>query len=255
MPRLIPLLLLFHAILCAQNPGSRSAIRATAAPGPASALLRLLREETKPEQAMKDVRTIWETDRWFTFPKFEETARNVADIMRRAGLEDVEIVNPPADGVTKAGFWTMPLAWDVKTGTLEILDPQVPADQRMLADYQKIPPSIGMWSGPTPPGGVVTEVVLASGNLQNLDVKGKLVLGMGSGAKMALARAGALGVISDNTENRDLLDERGWINSFGDNGWAFSKGNTPLVSFSITPRGSQLLRELLKKARKSPREC
>jgi hypothetical protein len=56
-----------------------------------------------------------------------------------------------------------------------------------------------------------------------------------------------LGLISENTENRDLADERGWVNSFGDNGWSFTKGSTPLVCFSITPRGSQLLRELLKK--------
>src|SRR5881628_3615646 len=117
---------------------------------PVSRLLQTLREATHPEQAVRDVHTMWDTDRWFIFPKFEETARNVADIMRRAGLEDVEIGAPPADGVTQAGYWTMPLAWDVKVGTLEIVDPAVPADQRMLADYRKVPTSIGMWSGPTP---------------------------------------------------------------------------------------------------------
>ncbi|MGH9719335.1 MAG: M28 family metallopeptidase [Bryobacteraceae bacterium] len=220
--------------------------RATAVPSPVSKILQTLREETTPDQAMRDVRTIWETDRWFTFPKFEETAKNVAAIMKRAGLEDVEIGNPPADGVTQGGFWTMPLAWDVKVGTLEIVEPQVPADRRVLADYQKVPASIGMWSGPTPPGGVVTEVVLAQGNLEQMDLKGKLVLGART-AKTALARAGALGLISENTENRDLVDERGWVNSFGDNGWSFTKGSAPLVCFSITPRGSQLLRELLRK--------
>src|ERR1700752_1427957 len=126
---------------------------------------------------MRDVRAIWETDRWFTFPKFEETARNVAAIMRRAGLEDVEIGSPPADGVSQGGFWTMPLAWDVKVGTLEIVEPAVPANQRVLADYQKVPTSLCMWSGPTPAGGVVTEVVLGTGASAPADVKGKLVLG------------------------------------------------------------------------------
>src|SRR6185503_13537749 len=189
---------------------------------------------------------MWETDRWFNFPKFEETAKNVAAIMKRAGLEDVEIGNPPADGVTQGGFWTMPLAWDIKTGTLEILDPQVPAAMRMLADYQKVPTSIGMWSGPTPAGGVVTEIVIAPANLEGADLKGKLVLG-GRGSKTALAKAGALGMISENTENRELVDERGWVNSFGDNGWSFTKGSAPLVCFSITPRGSQVLRGLLQK--------
>ena len=149
----------------------------TTPPSAVSRLLQTLREETNPSQAVRDVDTIWQTDRWFTFPKFEETARNVAAIMRRAGLEDVEIGNPPADGVSQGGFWTMPMAWDVKTGTLEILDTTVPAEMRMLADYQKVPTSIGMWSGPTPAGGVVTEIVLAPASLEGADLKGKLVLG------------------------------------------------------------------------------
>jgi Peptidase family M28 len=224
-------------ILWGQNP------RAATPNSAVSRLLRTLREETSPDQAMRDVRTIWDTDRWFTFPKFEETAKNVAAIMRRAGLEDVEIGSPPADGVTQGGYWTMPLAWDVKAGTLEIVEPAVPADQRILADYQKVPASICMWSGPTPPGGVVTEVV-QSGDVGA--IKGKLVLGQ-RGSKRALAAASALGIISDATENRDLPDERGWVNSFGDNGWSFTKGSAPLVCFSITPRGSQLLRQLLAK--------
>src|SRR6266851_675133 len=108
----------------------------TAAPSAVSRLLQTLREGTNPGQAVRDVDTIWQTDRWFTFPKFEETAKNVAAMMRRAGLEGVEIGNPPADGVTQAGFWTEPLAWDVHVGTLEIVEPPLPADQRVLADYQ-----------------------------------------------------------------------------------------------------------------------
>jgi hypothetical protein len=224
--------------------GAQNGGRGGGAPAsPVSALLTLLRTNTNPDQAVRDVHTIWETDRWFTFPKFEETATNVAAMMRRAGLEDVEIGTPPADGVTQGGFWTMPLAWDVKVGTLEIVEPAVPADQRVLADYQKVPTSLCMWSGPTAPGGVVTEVVLPPANGPNVDLKGKLVLGGGS--KTALASAGALGRISESTENPSLADERGWVNSFGDNGWSFTKDSTPLVCFSITPNGSKLLRQLL----------
>src|SRR6516164_3235158 len=81
-------------------------VQTGAADGAVSGLLRALREETNSDQAMRDVRAIWETDRWFTFPKFEETAKNVAEIMRRVGLENVEIGSVPADGVTQGGFWT-----------------------------------------------------------------------------------------------------------------------------------------------------
>ena len=64
----------------------------------------------------------------------------------------------------------------------DVVNPQVPADRRMLADYEKVPASIGMWSGPTPPGGVVTEIVLPG---TGVDIKGKLVLGT-RGSKTAL---------------------------------------------------------------------
>jgi hypothetical protein len=240
MRKLAFILVCVAAICSGQGP------RTAPSNGLATHLLGMLREETNPDQAMRDVRTIWETDRWFTFPKFEETAKNVAAMMRRAGLEDVEIGSPPADGVSQGGFWTMPLAWDVKVGTLEIVEPAVPAHERVLADYQKIPASICMWSGPTPLGGVTTEVALAGSGPPTSDLKGKLVLGARS-SKRALAAAGALGIISDATENRDLADERGWVNSFGDNGWSFTKGSAPLVCFSITPRGSEFLRSLLAK--------
>ena len=248
----LPLWLLACGIAAfAQNTGAgRGARGAARSPSPLSRLLQTLTEATTTDQAVRDVRTIWETDRWFTFPKFEETARNVAAIMRRAGLEGVEIGNAPADGVTQGGFWTEPLAWDVHVGTLEIVEPPLPADQRVLADYQKVPASLCMWSGPTPAGGVVAEVAglsgNAAGNLESMDLKGKILLGQ-RGSKAALWKAGALGMISEATENRDLVDERGWVNSFGDNGWSFTKGSSPLVCFSITPRGSQLLRSLLQK--------
>lgn len=195
------------------------------------------------------MRRIWETDRWFTFPKFEETAQNVAAMMRRAGLENVEIVNPPADGVTQYGYWTMPLAWDVKQATLEIVEPEVSADHRVLADYQKIPASLGMWSGPTPPNGLTAEVVAVSGAIDNADLRGKFVLTdrNPAGFKWQLVKKGALGAINAFTENKDLLDGRQWVNAWGDNGWGFAKGSTPLVCFSISPRQSAYLRQLLEK--------
>ena len=112
------------------------------------------------------------------------------------------------------------MAWDPHVGTLEIVSPQVPEDRRVLADYQKVPTSLCMWSGPTPPGGVETEIVLPPQDIQNADLKGKLVLGGGRISKTDLAKAGALGMIHESTTNPTLLDERDWVNSFGDNGWS-----------------------------------
>ena len=209
-------------------------------------LLKLLLANVNSTEAMTNVQTIWATDRYFNFPKFQQTAKNVAEMMRQAGLDDVQIGHGPADGVTQNGFWTEPMAWDPHVGTLEIVSPQVPEDMRVLADYQKVPTSLCMWSGPTPPGGVEAEIVLPPNDIQQCGPERQ------AGAwrphvQDRFGKAGALGMIRESEVNPTLLDERDWVNSFGDNGWAFNKNDTPLVCFSITPRSQQYLHELLEK--------
>ena len=108
-----------------------------------------------------------------------------------------------------------------------------------------------MWSGATPPEGVTAEIVNLSdadpSKIAQLDLKGKLVLvGQNpAGFKWALVKAGAIGAINAFTENPSLQDGRQWINAWGDHGWGFTKGSTPLLSFSISPREGALTRKLL----------
>ena len=222
--------------------------------GPATELNTLIQDvrgEILPEQAMEYMRNIYSTDRWFSFTKFQETANYLKRQMQDIGLQQVEIGTPPADGVTQFGFWTMPLAWDVKNAKLEIVDPQVPADLRVLCDYRKVPTSLGEWSGPTPPEGITAEVVEVKDwpaeKIAQMDLRGKLALTdeNPAGIKWALAKAHALGAINTGTENPSLRDGRQWVNAWGDNGWAFIKGSTPLICFSITPREADLLHGLL----------
>jgi len=213
-------------------------------------LLDLLHAEWKAEPAMDRMRTVYSTDRFFTFPKFAETARYLESTMRQIGLKQVEIVNAPADGVTQVGYWTEPLAWDVKSAKLVLLDDSVPPDQRTLADYAKIPASLVMWSGPTQPGGVDAEVVAVTAKeIGKVDLRGKLALTDVNPAniKWLLVKAGALGAINTFTENPALINGRQWINAWGDDGWAYTKRSTPLIGFSITPKQTQLVRDLLKR--------
>jgi len=214
-------------------------------------LIDSVRSEMKPEQAMAFMQRVYATDRFFTYPKFQETAQFLQQTMQEIGLKDVELLSAPADGTTQAGFWTMPLAWDVKSARLEIVEPSVSTEQAVLADFQKIPTSLGMWSGATPPEGITAEVV----DLQETDpakvaqmpLKGKLVLTTKNPAdfKWALVRAGAAGAINAFTENPALENGRQWINAWGDNGWAYTQGSTPLLSFSITPHQATMVRKLL----------
>ncbi len=214
-------------------------------------LVEAIRSEVQPDQAMDFMRHVYATDRWFTFPKFQETAEFLHRTMVEIGLKNVELLGAPADGVSQIGFWTEPMAWDAKSARLEILEPTVRSADRILADYEKIPTSLGMWSGPTPPEGITAEVVEVHGEdaaaIAKMPLKGKFALTDNNPAnfKWALVKAGAVGAINAFTENSDLHDGRQWINAWGDNGWAFTKGSTPLISFSISPRQAALLRQLL----------
>lgn len=214
-------------------------------------LIQDVRAEVLPEQAMEYMRNIYSTDRWFNFSEFQKTADYVKLQMQKMGLQQVEIGTPPADGVTQYGFWTMPLAWDVKEATLEIVEPKVPDNLRVLADYRKIPTSLGEWSGPTPPGGITADVVEVKDwpveKIAQMDLRGKLALTDENpdGIKWALVKAHALGAIDSGTENPDLRNGHQWVNAWGDAGWGFIKSSTPLICFSISPNEGDFLRRLL----------
>ena len=234
------LLLLNSALAAAPDPGFDNVLSA-------------VRGSIDQDHAMKVMREVYASDRYFTFPHFVQTADYLKAQMLSAGLKNVEIVVAPADGVTQYGYWTSPLAWDIKSGRLEIMGPDVAPESRVLADYQRVPTSIGMWSGSTPRDGVVAEIVelrktdLAT--IESRNLRGKLVLTDENPAniKWLLVKAGVLGAINAFTENPSLGDGRQWINAWGDDGWAYTKRSTPLLSFSITPRQAALVRSLLAK--------
>ncbi len=213
-------------------------------------LIDEVRREIRSDEQMEFMRRVYANDRYFTFPRFELTANYLQSQMKQIGLEDVQIVNAPADGKTQVGFWTMPLAWDVKSAQLEVLDDSLPAASRVLADYGRIPASLGMWSGPTPAEGITAEVVaFTRGRFADVDLRGKFALTDENPAniKSLLVKAGAVGAINTFTENRDLRDGRQWINAWGDSGWAYTNRSTPLLSFSVSPRQDDLLRQLLQR--------
>ncbi|MCC6365983.1 MAG: M28 family peptidase [Bryobacterales bacterium] len=238
-------------LFCAFLLTSGAVARAETAAPSLEAILRNVRAAYNSGQAMDYMRHVYANDRYFTFPRFQATAEYLKAEMQKAGLRNAEILGAPADGVTQAGFWTMPLAWDVKSARLEILDSSLPEASRVLADYEKVPSSLGMWSGPTAPGGVTAEIVEVKkgdiGRLGQMDLHGKLALTEMNPAniKWLLVKAGALGAINTFTENPSLADGRQWVNAWGDDGWAFTKRSTPLLCFSITPRQASLVRKLL----------
>lgn len=216
-----------------------------------TALIARIQDAIRPGEAMDYMRRVYSTDRWFSFEKFGETAEYLQAAMRQIGLQDADLVHAPADGVTKVGFWTMPLAWDVEDARLEIVEPAVPAETKTIANYQAVPTSVCEWSGPTPPGGITADLVevtdLPSAKIAQMDLRGKIAMTDANpqDLKWALVKAGASVVVNAFNEEPSLLDARQWINAWGDDGWAFTKTSTPVPCLSITTRDAARIRSLI----------
>jgi len=140
--------------------------------------------------------------------------------MGEIGLEGVEVIRYPADGVTAYGGWVMPQAWDVEEATLEIADFGLPISDCQseignrkskiwpaspaLASYRDCPQALMMYSAPTPPEGVVAEVVAldkagVASSYEGIDVRGKIVLVDSPWIDTALLAfgRGAVGLVCD----------------------------------------------------------
>src|ERR1039457_2017343 len=207
-------------------------------------------------EAFDFVTQLHSIDRWQDFSRFRQSAEYLEKKMTELGLRQVELLPVPADGVSQFGWWTMPLAWEVKNASLELIAPAGAVRMRVLCDYGQEPASLIQWSGSTPREGLEAEVVeLRSTRVSEIakaDVKGKMVmvevpadLSERGALKAALYGKGAAGIISDYTENQELRDGHYWVNAWGDYGWGFTKASSPMVGFSITPRQGEYLRNLL----------
>src|SRR5947209_14042950 len=81
----------------------------------------LARDPEPGERAHERVRQLHALDRWSSFDRYRETSLLCAEMLRAAGLAEVERVAFPVDGRARFGDWIMPLAWDVEGATLDLL--------------------------------------------------------------------------------------------------------------------------------------
>ncbi len=222
-------------------------------------LFDAVQSELSGNRARDYVMRLWVHDKWSTLPEWWKAGEEAASLMKERGLTEVVLDGMPADGRTRFGGWTMPLGWDVKQATLEVVEPNVPDEFRYLCNYRDNPTSLNNWSAPTPPEGIVTELVLMKGSdpaeLATLNARGKIVLTelYTRGIKRYLDPNGILGYVSDNIEsnNRDFINANQWLNGWTDKpGWWFndydSKNN---FCFSISQKKANYLRGLMRAGR------
>jgi aminopeptidase-like protein len=209
------------------------------------------------EQSLQElVKLLWSSDRHFTFPAFQATARHVSAKLREWNVR-ARTFELPADGRTVFGDWKMPLGWDCAEARLEIHEP---LDRRgqVLVDLKKQPLHVIMWSGPTPPQGLTADLIRiedrAELEAKRDAVRGKIVYTPSDprAFKKLLADAGALAVVTSYCRSAHLLpNECFWVNGWSDDpqGWAFHDGDAPFPGLVVPPAVGVELDILLERGR------
>ncbi len=182
-------------------------------------------------------------DRFFTFPRFHQTAAICAKGYRQAEIEQVEIVKTPADGKTTVHDYIMPKGWDAASAELSLIDPET-SQRKLLASYQDCPHVLFNYSARTPDAGLEADLVYVP-DLTRLSEKitpGCVVLihdRTDRKIEKLLAEKGALGVICDWRDNiLSTPDAHVWEN------YAFYPDNPfNLFGFSVDKATSDILIE------------
>ena len=184
-----------------------------------------------------------------TFPAYEAAARRTAEIMRREGLPDVELLDFPADGRTVYGDLRMPLAWDASVGRLVVNRGFGFTPGKVLADFAEEPITLVKGSVATAPGGENMGVIAYEQMLTGASTANKLVVlphevrPCGPTLK-AILDLGARGFITDFSMGRETAPGHvTWQNAATENrDWHVVAGDRDFIAFSITPEDLAALR-------------
>ena len=103
-------------------------------------------------------------DRWYNASEGQKTIALVEELMRSAGMVQVETLRFPSDGVINHGGWVMPLCWDARSAVLEWLHPD--GTKEPLCSYLETPCSLMLYSHPAD---VETEIVLPGGRYESIE--------------------------------------------------------------------------------------
>ena len=194
--------------------------------------------ELSGHKAKNHVLEIHRSDRFSSFDRYRDTARYCAEQMRYLGLDAVESLPCRADGRTAYGDWLVPKAWDARSAELRIVD-----TGHVLARYPDVPAALFMYSGPTVPEGIETDLMWVEDPTRIPDhFKGRIVFTgrIEKEERKALAARGIAGVVNDRG-GMEFPDLRGWDN------YTFAPRNEEnMFGFSLSFREAEHLRERLR---------
>ena len=221
-------------------------------------LMNIIPQKVSGLRARDYTMRLWRYDKWSTLPMWQKAANEARLIMEERNFDEAEVVDSPADGRTKVGDWVNPLGWDVKSATLEVIEPAgIPDEYRYLADYLADPTSLGNWSCPTPPEGIEAELVILESpdleSLKKIDARGKILLTTHGirHLKRYLEDMGIPGAVCA-VRLGDFTTAHRWLNGWSDmpGGWLMNDYDSKKqFRFSISQKQGEYLRNLIRQGK------
>ncbi len=202
-------------------------------------VLAQIAAESSGEAAKRNLDTITLQHRMRASGQFDAATRHIVSMLETYGLDEVEVLEYPADGETLYGTQKARPVWDVNSAELWEVRRDGDKDIRLqrLADWQSVPLSLAQDSLS---GDVTTTLVDIGAGTSDTDYKGKNIRGKlvltesqpEAVADRAVGELGAAGIISYAPNQRsawwkedDRLVRWGHLSSFPD---------TPTFGFMIS---------------------
>ncbi|MEE2754886.1 MAG: AAC(3) family N-acetyltransferase [Candidatus Latescibacterota bacterium] len=192
---------------------------------------------------LRDIRSIFETDRWNSFDRFHDTTSFLLDAYEQAGVES-EVYRIRTGGEPGTGRWIIREASDIRSATVDIVSP---VKSRVL-DYVKNPWHVIQWSASTPRGGLRSDLIVIDTEEELIragrTLKGKTVLTRMDARTLVgkLSAAGVLAVITDRGI-AGLPNATAWT-KFGWGAIPLENAGARLVGLVLSQREGSRLRKL-----------
>ena len=172
---------------------------------PLNELRKTLNESLSGENAVIHTEAITQFYRTAGSTGIHNTIEYCREKLENENLDEIKIETYPVDGTTDLlGRISYP-AWEPRDVVLKIVEPV----SEEIINYSDAPTCIMWFSTPTPPNGVIAEVIdvglgINAEDYDGKDIEGKIVLASGGGLnpgvrlyELAVERFGAIGVITD----------------------------------------------------------
>ena len=130
----------------------------------------------------------------------------------------------------------MPEAWDAEDASLEIINKD--GSTQLITSYKDDIFCIANRCAPTPPEGLIVEVIDYNDMMRGTPVKDKYLFAHGifpMFVREEAAKRGAVGIISDWTQNYDLQEYSYWTNGWCGPGWYHTADDRKMHCFMLSP--------------------